>query len=425
MSVTRKSTILPKSVTPAGVVWASTASFLGSLFYLYTYDPFNDIIVSACFILGLMSLVTLSTDFFAYRSHLRGTTGMDYSRRDISLNRTLTKLVGLTALISIFALLYNTFPFYANDLYQFFMSLARKLLIPTVILAIPYVFFVDMYQIEPRDGLWSFGKIFCFRWSDVCIVSVQDFFRGWIIKGFFLPLMFGYFCYSLQELQSFDLSSEYQFTKIFGLLYVLAYLFDLSVSTIGYVSTIRPLDTHIRSTNPTALGWIVAIVCYAPFWPFIIVNFLNYNDDLEWGKWLWNNTILYSIWGTLILMCLFGYVSATAQFGCRFSNLTNRGIITSGPYRWTKHPAYISKNISWWLIAIPFISSDDSFTTAFRNCLLLACVNGIYYLRAKTEEKHLYQDPVYVKYAVWISKNGIVATCRNNMMRLVSTKAGR
>lgn len=425
MNVTKDSKELPKSVTPAGVAWASTASFIGSLFYLYAYDPFNNIIASACFILSLMALVTLLTDFFTYQSYLRETTGMDYSRRDISLNRILTKLVGLAALTSIIALFYNIFPFYAEDLYQSFMLLARKLLIPTLILAIPYVSFVDMYQKEPRDGLWNFGNIFCFQWSDVSRSIAQDFFRGWIIKGFFLPMMFGYFCYSLQEVLSFDISSEYHFLEIYGLLYILAYLFDLSVSTVGYFSTIRPLDTHIRSTNPFALGWIVAIMCYVPFWPFVSVNFLNYNDDLEWGHWLWNNTILYNIWGTLILVCLFVYIYATAQFGCRFSNLTNRGIITSGPYRWTKHPAYISKNISWWLIAIPFISNDGSFTTAFRNCLLLACVNGIYYLRARTEEWHLYQDPTYVKYAMWINKNGIIASCRNNVMKIIPTRAGR
>lgn len=34
------------------------------------------------------------------------------------------------------------------------------------------------------------------------------------------------------------------------------------------------------------------------------------------------------------------YAWATIMFGGRFSNLTHRGIITNGPYPWTKHPAY-------------------------------------------------------------------------------------
>lgn len=232
-------------------------------------------------------------------------------------------------------------------------------------------------------------------------------------------MMFGFFCYSLQELLGFGLSSEIRFPEIFGLLYILAFFFDLSVSTIGYATTIRPLDTHVRSTEPTTFGWVVAIICYVPFWPFISENFLNYNDDLEWGNWLWDYSIFYGIWGTLILMCLFVYVYATAQFGCRFSNLTHRGIVTSGPYRWTKHPAYLFKNISWWLIAIPFISSDGSVGEAIRNCLLLACVNVIYYFRAKTEERHLSRDPQYVEYALWIRENGIFASCRKISLKLL------
>ena len=117
--------------------------------------------------------------------------------------------------------------------------------------------------------------------------------------------------------------------------------------------------------------------------------------------------MLYGVWGTLILLCLCVYVYATAQFGCRFSNLTYRGTITSGPYRWTKHPAYVFKNLSWWLMAIPFIPGDGSLFTAIQNCLLLGGVSGIYFLRAKTEERHLSRYPEYVSYAKWIESNGI------------------
>jgi len=414
----KNSLALPKSVTPTGVAWASIVSFFASLSFLYTYNPFDDIIVSACFILGLMAFVTLSTDFFAYRGHLRETTGMDYSRRDVSISRTVTKLVGLVASVSSIALLYNIFPFYSNDLSKFFMSLARNLIIPVAILAVPYVFFVDMYQKDPRDGYWNFGNIFCFRWSNVNLTIAQDHFRGWIIKGFFLPIMFGFFCYSLQKTLSLNSLSEYQFFEIYSLLFMLTFLFDLAIAAIGYATTFRPLDTHIRSTDPTTFGWIVAIMCYVPFWPFVTKNFLNYDNNLQWGEWLWDKPTLYGIWGTLILICLFFYVYATAQFGCRFSNLTHRGVISSGPYKWTKHPSYLSKNISWWLIAIPFIPGNGNFVDALTNCLLLACVNIIYYLRAKTEERHLYRDSEYVKYAMWINENGIIALCRSHVMKL-------
>ncbi|CAN0310921.1 unnamed protein product, partial [Chrysoparadoxa australica] len=99
------------------------------------------------------------------------------------------------------------------------------------------------------------------------------------------------------------------------------------------------------------------------------------------------------------------YAWATLAFGLRFSNLTPRGIITSGPFRATKHPAYIAKNLSYWLIAVPFVAAGG-WDDALRNSLLLLLVNVIYYVRARTEERHLALDRVYVEYALWIEQHG-------------------
>jgi protein-S-isoprenylcysteine O-methyltransferase Ste14 len=274
-------------------------------------------------------------------------------------------------------------------------------------ISIPYVFVVDMFQKSPQDGYWHFGNIVRLNWKDVDGAVAWNHLRGWIIKGFVLPLMFSFFCQSLGGLLDLQFPEKYSFLGVYGFLYTFAFFFDLSIATIGYVTTFRPLDTHMRSTEPTTLGWFVGLVCYAPFWGFVSNNYLNYETDWEWGSWLWDYPVFYTIWGIMILLCLSVYIYATAQFGCRFSNLTHRGIITSGPYRWTKHPSYVFKNMSWWLIAIPFIPGDGSFATAFRNCLLLACVSGIYFMRAKTEERHLSWDQDYVDYARWIDENGI------------------
>ncbi len=54
------------------------------------------------------------------------------------------------------------------------------------------------------------------------------------------------------------------------------------------------------------------------------------------------------------------YAWATVAFGFRFSNLTDRGIITNGPYAWTKHPAYVSKNLFWWFAVLPFFAVTGS-----------------------------------------------------------------
>ncbi len=108
---------------------------------------------------------------------------------------------------------------------------------------------------------------------------------------------------------------------------------------------------------------------------------------------------------------------ATVVFGIRFSNLTHRGILTHGPYAWSKHPAYVSKNLFWWLASLPFLSASGSFTDMVRNTALLAIVSGVYYWRAKTEEKHLGADPAYQEYAAWMERHGPLPRLINRATR--------
>jgi hypothetical protein len=37
---------------------------------------------------------------------------------------------------------------------------------------------------------------------------------------------------------------------------------------------------------------------------------------------------------------------------------------------------------------------------------MLALFNFIYFMRARTEERHLSRDPVYVEYALWMNDHG-------------------
>ena len=107
-------------------------------------------------------------------------------------------------------------------------------------------------------------------------------------------------------------------------------------------------------------------------------------------------------------MLLSIYTWSTCSFGCRFSNLTNRGIVVDGPYRYVKHPAYLSKNISWWMMAVPFVGHVGWRATLVA-CLSLLVTNLIYVIRALTEERHLMRDPAYVAYVHWIEQHGLWA----------------
>jgi hypothetical protein len=237
----------------------------------------------------------------------------------------------------------------------------------------------------------------------------KNYALSWLVKAFFLPLMAMFMSQDIAWFRSVHWSDiTTSFPNLYGFLSRFIYFLDVTIALAGYLLTFRFAGTHIRSAEPTSFGWLVCLVCYPPFWAGFYDNFFAYESN-PWTRWLWDGTSWLHIgWGSLILLLGFIYLWATIAFGVRFSNLTHRGIITSGPYRFTKHPAYIAKNISWWMISVPFLQ-DSGVADALRLSLLLLCVNAIYYARAKTEERHLSQDPVYRDYAAWIAKHGLFA----------------
>jgi protein-S-isoprenylcysteine O-methyltransferase Ste14 len=271
-----------------------------------------------------------------------------------------------------------------------------------------YIAYVDRRQVEPVDAYVQIamliGGVKPENWNLLVMHA-----RGWLVKGFFLPLMFVYVCKGLQGIWSAPfLPPAGDFQQVFNRLIDLFYLLDVSLAAVAYTLTLRLFDTHMRSVEPTLGGWMICLVCYPPF-NSVTAAYLPYDqDNYTWGSLFGPYPALYVAWGSAILLLVFVYAWSTAAFGLRFSNLTHRGIITSGPYRWSKHPAYISKNLSWWLVSVPFAASAD-WPHVVRSCLLLCGINLVYFLRARTEERHLSQDPVYREYAAFIARRGMIA----------------
>lgn len=234
---------------------------------------------------------------------------------------------------------------------------------------------------------------------------------GWCVKAFFLPLMLGGFYDWLDALRK---TEGMNWSNLFFLCMAALYALDTLFATIGYLSTHRGIDAHIRSTDATWLGWASALACYSPFNAWLLHKWLNYRDGIDWNHWLADSWLSIP-WAAAILILTGVYTFSTLAFGPRFSNLTNRGIITAGPFRWTKHPAYISKNLSWWLIAVPFVSAQG-MGAATINCAALLGINAVYWVRAKTEERHLMRDPVYQVYAAWISEHGMWARMKRRAL---------
>lgn len=327
------------------------------------------------------------------------------------------KLVGLLLTLSVFAIGYWLFPEYRSSFYSPWWEALRGYGAWLLAAAPLYFWWLDAHLRRPEDAYWEVGMLLAGRrpssWRDI-----RQHFAGWTVKAFFLPLMVGYLTEEVNVAHVF-FHQPFTGAALFDFGYHLSYLLDLLFGVVGYCCTFRVIDTHIRSTEPTPLGWLAALVCYPPFFALIDAQFLRYEDGIRWSDWLADSPQLKVLWGSAIVALLFVYAASSMAFGLRFSNLTHRGVITSGPYRYTKHPAYLAKNLSWWLISVPFIS-QSSFGEGLRNCLALATLNLLYVLRARTEEKHLSRDPDYVAYAQWIEERGLLRKLRCLRLRLPS-----
>jgi protein-S-isoprenylcysteine O-methyltransferase Ste14 len=360
-------------------------------------------------------------DIFALRVHRRATTGLDWDRQQASdLGRVATKLLGLGLTVGLIALAYWSFNEYRfmggeKDFYYPFYLTLRRFWAPLVVSAVVYVWIVDGYMVEPHDSYWQLGRACLLRFSDARKKDIANHFRGWLVKAFYLPLFIVYCTNQLNGLIHWNLDSiDPSNLRLYDFLNDTVYGLDVLFATVGYCLSFRAIDTHLRTAEPTMLGWCVALECYDPFWRGLFQKQYLHYEGIGFGNFFQDNHTVRWVWVGLILSCDLIYVLATFAFGVRFSNLTHRGILTNGPYRFSKHPAYLAKNLSWWLITLPCIPMHgynhlSSWLEAIRNSLLLGGVNMVYFLRAKTEERHLSRDPTYVQYALWMNEHGLLA----------------
>jgi hypothetical protein len=245
-----------------------------------------------------------------------------------------------------------------------------------------------------------------------------DILRDHLVKAFFLPFMIS--ALAVLCMKSNELLSQPGALGWFMVPMALLYLIDVTIGTVGYLLTSRRIDAHIRSSNPYLMAWIVALACYPPFFDWLTsIGLTRYRTAYDWRYWFDSFGVVMYIWGVIIVLLTAVYAWSTIVFGLRFSNLTYRGVVTHGPYRLTKHPAYICKNISWWMISVPFLTTLE-WSDALKSCGALLFVNSIYFLRAWTEEMHLSVDPKYRAYARWIESYGLVAQARTRIQSLFS-----
>ncbi|MBL8013682.1 MAG: hypothetical protein JNN05_07520 [Candidatus Omnitrophica bacterium] len=326
--------------------------------------------------------------------------------------RVLTKLICLYSTFGLILFCYLTIPMYwvsakAVHFYAPFFHWITQAGWEFLIVCAVYFWWADKSQENPYDEYWQVGRLLLGRWKECQRLVLIEYFKSWFIKAFFLPFMVGFLVSYVQGILTWQ-SSEPFFLSIFNHWLDIFYAVDVLFGVLGYFWAIKLLNTHIQSTEPTPFGWWSCLACYSPFYAVMGLGLLPSQSEMSWETWLRAYPLMSYGWAVMILLLTAVYALATVAFGYRMSNLTYRGLITGGPYRYTKHPAYICKVLSWWMVSMPFCSTWG-MKGVFVQMLSMTVVSLVYYVRAKTEENHLSNYPEYVQYANWINDHGLFA----------------
>lgn len=252
-------------------------------------------------------------------------------------------------------------------------------------------------------------------------VSKKQFkktFLGLFVRVFFAPLMTVFFIdqytqlvlnvtYLFDSLPRSIIDGNYTHvsfnTDLFNISKSVIFSIDVSLAWCGYVMTSRWIDNETQSVDPTLQGWFVCLISYPP----LTIAGFYFVFPSEGQLINIDNNYFVTLFTVLMILSFSIYTLSTLVFGVRFSNLTHRGIIRTGPFAYIRHPAYTSKNIGWWLGIFPvllyfYIAGESTFSFLLISTIALIAQSYWYYLRAVTEERHLLVDPAYRKYCALV-----------------------
>jgi len=308
-----------------------------------------------------------------------------------------------------------------NTFYNEFITKTVSLSFVDISLFIPHIFYtilglylillVPLYLIYPHASKARLTFRYCKKvltWNNNFEEKEKTSLMAWIVKLFFAPLMITWLTEHIFSLGNnwYNLVQNISLFQNNFLLFFDSYFFWTAFSTILFIDVLfftlwylieAPVFKNtIRSVEPTLIWWAACILCYPPFNTYTTQILSWQSTDFPTFSittiHVWFNIFL------LILMCIYAW--ASLSLGLKASNLTNRWIISHGPYKYIRHPAYICKNLAWIIGGIPMIilawSSENM--SLFSVCIGLFGWAFIYYVRAMTEENHLSLDPEYREY---------------------------
>ena len=357
----------------------------------------------------LLTTGALELVFFGKRSAL----GRLKIRRKLSWRRVCYREVALAITFLVIGIAYWTFPAFAEEsTVKYYFPFVGFLTLVLLLLSAPYFCIMDKVDENDDDALCKVGRAIITRTKTMSRFEFGNYVRSWLVKAFWLSLMQPsvvekirvFICYHWDKLPGNPL-------EIYLMASTCCYAIDLAFASSGYVLNFKLFNTQTRTTEPSLLGWIVTVVCYWPFWGMLLYPyFFRYESTLHWYDSLFETgSVWWWLWAAVIVFLELLYALSTVSAGIRFSNLTYRGLWNTGLYRLTKHPAYVFKNLSWWMIFVPFLLNSGA--DAVKCTVMLFGTSLLYYLRAKTEEAHLSHYPEYVAYALEMNRKSIFRWC--------------
>lgn len=264
---------------------------------------------------------------------------------------------------------------------------------------VPYYALLPAIRSKSRIALaFALGSLRDWRSAQFGVAEQQALLTI-LLKLFFIPVMVNWFIGNAAEV----LGHGYQLMRVVGqpqaafldifnqglymLLFKLLLMIDVVCFTVGYMVELPFLRNEIKSVDPTMSGWLVCIVCYPPFNQIFGLLFPWQSPDFP----SFSEPAVHIGVNCALLAAMAIYAWASLALGWRASNLTNRGIVASGPYAWVRHPAYAFKNLAWWIGALPglVVLFGQSFTAGLWGVTCLGVWSAVYVLRALTEERHL------------------------------------
>jgi protein-S-isoprenylcysteine O-methyltransferase Ste14 len=399
--------IRPKSVARELDPWITLVVMVLGYLWLRTSSLNNTLFMAAVIAMVMVPMILLELKDAAWRG-----SAIPSIPRNVMLDRSCIKWIGVITGIAFISFFWWLAPMFHKSSYHDPMYDCLWLVMPIMVFgSLPLIIFTEYRMGEYKDYNYEFGLFTLGRWREINWYEFRSGISAWFVKAFFLPMNF---CTLVQfvgkvrgsevELLTLPFKHAYEYIEFL-------YIIPMIVAIIpGYLLSARIIGTHIRKADVSWFGWAVTLWFYPPFNTAISKSWFRFNEHISQETQNWivvfeNNLPLLVTFGVIIIAANIIHYWGEAILGIRASNLTNRGVITNGPYRFLRHPIYFSKLIAWFFAMLPFMSGDDTKECFyFMFSFLVVC--GGYYMRSYVEERLMADDPDYVAYALYMDKKG-------------------